>query len=89
MRLLWCSVLRRATTFLVVAGEWVTFGKAPTLGGLVSLSSSPPAKGVFRLNIRADTQAEHGARQTQCQDRKLGVQLVCPCPRLRQGLHPL
>ena len=31
-----CSVLRRATTFLVVAGEWVTFGKAPTLGGLVS-----------------------------------------------------
>ena len=33
--LLGCSVLRRATTFLVVAGEWVTFGKTPSMGGLV------------------------------------------------------
>ena len=34
-----CSVLRRATTFLVVGGEYIAFGKAPSLGGLVRLAA--------------------------------------------------
>ena len=58
--LLGCSVLRRATTFLVVAGEWVTFGKTPSMGGLVSVP------GALCQSCLGQLKDEIGGCQSQC-----------------------